>query len=104
MATSIGVCAARTYHTELLVGPQSVGSSLAAVALEVSMLSVNRGVVILVAFLKGTVALRRRVSSKSSGGRLYPMLRRREWLEPDDHEHDWCHLGGQVEGIGRADR
>jgi hypothetical protein len=46
MATSIGVSAVRTYHTELLVGPQSVGSSLAALALEVLMLSVNRGVVI----------------------------------------------------------
>jgi hypothetical protein len=56
VATSIGVCAVRTYHTELLVGPQSLGSSLAAFALEVSMLSVNRGVVIGVAFWKSSLA------------------------------------------------
>jgi hypothetical protein len=56
MATSIGVCGVRTYHTELLVGAQSVGSSLAAFALEVSMLSVNRGVVIGVAFWKSSLA------------------------------------------------
>jgi hypothetical protein len=56
MATSIGVCAVRKYHTELLGDPQSVGSSLAAFALEVSTVSVNRKVVIGVAFWKSSLA------------------------------------------------
>jgi hypothetical protein len=55
-ATVISLGAVRTYQTELLVDPQSVGSSLDDVALEVSMLSVNGSVVILVALLKSSLA------------------------------------------------
>jgi hypothetical protein len=50
------VDALRTYQTELLVDPQSLGSSLDDVALDVSMLSVNESVVILVAFLMSSLA------------------------------------------------